>query len=189
MNDCLDKELKDKTPIIPQLPKKKPLINEYEKRNHVEKIKRKPLKYLSQPDNAFNFNPPTKNKTQKKMVTEQVPSNYYKKMENSKNAYNHLLNEKNLKKIESKARKDNLKEIFRNNTEENVYKERLHRKVNYKDTEVNQIFEKGKNNIPVGYKELTTNPVKVDFNQLSTSAKNNYEIIKKNGRKPLKKDF
>ena len=43
------------------------------------------------------------------MVTEQVPSNYYKKMENSKNAYNHLLNEKNLKKIETKERKDNLK--------------------------------------------------------------------------------
>ena len=81
MNDCLDKELKDKTPIIPQLPKKKPLINEYEKRNHVEKIKRKPLKYLSQPDNAFNFNPPTKNKTQKKKEKEQVPSNYNKKKE------------------------------------------------------------------------------------------------------------
>ena len=144
---------------MPQLPKKKPLIKEYEKRNHVEKIKRKPLKYISQPDNAFNFNPPQNNKTQKKMITEQVPSKYYKKIQDSKNAYNHLLNENNLKKIESNARKDNLKEIFRTNTEGNVYKERLHRKVNYKDTEVNQIFEKGKNNLPVGYKELTTNVV------------------------------
>ena len=64
------------------------------------------------------------------MITEQVPSNYYKKISDSKNAYNHLLNENNLKKIESNARKDNLKEIFRTNTEGNVYKERLHRKVN-----------------------------------------------------------
>jgi hypothetical protein len=126
------------------------------------------------------------------MATEQIPSNYYKKIQNSKNAFNHYLIEKKEKpkiNLEQKARKDNLNEIFKYNTEGNDYKERLHRKVNYKDTEVNQIFEKGKNNIPVGYKELTTNPVKVDFNQLSTSAKNNYEIIKKNGRKPLKKDF
>ena len=36
--DCLDKELKDKTPMRPQLPKKKPLLGEYEKRNHVEVI-------------------------------------------------------------------------------------------------------------------------------------------------------
>jgi hypothetical protein len=30
--DCLDKELKDKTPMRPQLPKKKPLLGEYEKK-------------------------------------------------------------------------------------------------------------------------------------------------------------
>ena len=123
------------------------------------------------------------------MTNEQIPSNYYQKFLNQKNAYNHWLNEKSSKKYDDKGRKDNLNEIMKYNTEGNLYKERMHRKVNYKDTEVNQIFEKGKNNLPVGYKELTTNPVKVDFNQLSTSAKNNYEIIKKNGRKPLKKDF
>jgi hypothetical protein len=189
-NDCLDKELKDKTPLGPQLPQKKPIMNDYEKRNHVEKIKRKPIKYISQPDNSFNFNPPQKEKTKKRMVTEQIPSNYYQKMQNSKNAYNHWLNEKKItKKYEDKARKDNLNEIFRTNTEGNIYKERLHRKVNYKDTEVNQIFEKGKNNLPVGYKELTPNPGKVDFNQLSISAKNNYENLRKYGKKPLKKDF
>ena len=189
--DCLDKELKDKTPMRPQLPKKKPLLGEYEKRNHVEKIKRKPLTYISQPDNAFNFKPPEKSKTQKKMPTEQVPSNYYKRIQNSKNAFNYYLDEKiaKPKNLEQKARKDNLKEIIRYNTEGNVYKERLHRKVNYKDTEVNQIFEKGKNNIPVGYVEPTPNPGKVDFNQLSTYAKNNFENLRKNGRKPLKKDF
>ena len=87
--DCLDKELKDKTPLRPQLPKKKPLLGEYEKRNHVEKIKRKPLTYISQPDNAFNFNPPQKPKTQKKMTTEQVPSNYNKKKQTKKNGFNH----------------------------------------------------------------------------------------------------
>ena len=187
--DCLDKELKDKTPLVPQLPHKKPVTGDYEKRVHVEKIKRQPIKYISQPDNAFNFQPPQKEKTKKKMATEQVPSNYYKKIENSKNAFNHWLNEKHSKNYETKGRKDNLNELFRNNTEGNVYKERLHRKVNYKDTEVNQIFEKGKQYIPVGYKEPTPTPGKVDFNQLSTSAKNNFDNLKKNGRKPLKKDF
>jgi len=190
--DCLDKELKDKTPLRPQLPKKKPLIGEYEKRNHVEKIKRKPLTYISQPDNAFNFNPPQKQKAQKKMTTEQIPSNYYKKIQNSKNAFNHYLIDKKEKpkiNFEQNARKDNLNEIFKYNPEGNNYKERLHKKVNFKDTEVNQIFEKGKNNLPVGYVELTPNPGKVDFNQLSTHAKNNFENLRKNGRKPLKKDF
>lgn len=124
------------------------------------------------------------------MITEQIPSNYYKKLENSKNVYNYWVNEKPIKKYESKARKDNLNEIFKyNNTEGNTYTERLHRKVNYKDTEVNQIFEKGKNNLPVGYKELTPNPGKVDFNQLTNYAKDNYDNLKKNGRKTLKKDF
>ena len=187
--DCLDKELKDKTPLVPQLPHKKPVTGDYEKRIHVEKIKRQPIKYISQPDSAFNFQPPQKEKTSKKMVAEQVPSKYYQKIENSKNAYNHWLNEKSSKNYDNKARKDNLNEIFRNNTEGNIYKEKLHKKVNYKDTEVNQIFEKGKNYIPVGYKEPTPNPGKVDFNQLSTSARNNFDNLKKNARKPLKKDF
>ena len=187
--DCLDKELKDKRPLVPQLPHKKPVMGEYEKKNHIEKIKRNPIKYISQPDNAFCFQPPEKEKTKKKMVTEQVPSNYYKKIENSKNAYNHLINNKPSKKKEPKARKDNLNEIFRYNTQGNIYRERLHRKVNYKDTEVNQIFERGKNYIPVGYKELTPYPGKGDFNQLSSSAKNNFENLKKHGRKELKKDF
>ena len=121
-NDCLDKELKDKTPLGPQLPQKKPIMNDYEKRNHVEKIKCKPIKYISQPDNSFNFNPPQKEKTKKRMVTEQIPSNYYQKMQNSKNAYNHWLNAKKItKKYEDKARKDNLNEIFRTNTEGNIY--------------------------------------------------------------------
>ena len=124
-NDCLDKELKDKTPLVPQLPKKKPLLKEYEKRNHLEKIIRKPITYISQPDNAFNFQPPQKGKTQKKMITEQIPSKYYNKIENSKNAFNHWLNEKPTKKYEEKARKDNLKEIFRYNTEGNLYKEKM----------------------------------------------------------------
>ena len=188
-NDCLDKELKDKTPLVPQLPKKKPLLKEYEKRNHLEKIVRKPITYISQPDNAFNFQPPQKGKTQKKMITEQIPSKYYNKIENSKNAFNHWLNEKPTKKYEEKARKDNLKEIFRYNTEGNLYKEKMHKKVIFKDTEVNQIFENGKNYLPVGYKEMVPNPGKVDFNELSTYAKNNFVNAKKNGRKVLKKDF
>ena len=184
--DCLDKELKDKTPLRPQLPKKKPLQGEYEKRNHVEKIKRNPIKYISQPDNAFNFQPPQKEKNPKRMATEPVPSNYYQKIEDSKNAYTHLINEKQSKKYECDAVKDNLNAVFGNNMN---YKEKIRRKVNYKDTEVNQIFEKGKNNIPVGYKELTPTPGKVDFNQLSNFAKNNFDNLRKNGRKPLKKDF
>ena len=123
------------------------------------------------------------------MATEQVPSNYYKKIENSKNAFNHWLNEKPSKNYEPKGRKDNLNELFRYNTEGNVYKERLHRKVNYKDTEVNQIFEKGKQYIPVGYKEPTPNPGKVDFNQLSTSAKNNFDNLKNNCYKNSNNNF
>ena len=184
--DCLDKELKDKTKLVPQLPQKKPIMKDYEKRIHVEKIKRKPITYISQPDNAFNFQPPQKEKNPKRMVTEPVPSNYYKKIEDSKNSYNHLINGKPSKKYECDAIKDNLNDVFGNNMN---YKEKIRRKVNFKDTEVNQIFEKGKNNLPVGYRELTPTPGRVDFNQLSEFAKNNYDNLKKNGRKTLKKDF
>ena len=187
--DCLDNQLKVKTALEPQLPKRKSIIAEYEKKNHQEKIKRKPIKYIPQEDNAFNFQPPQKPKTQKKMATEQIPSNYYQKSLNQKNVYNYWLNEKSIKKYDDKGRKDNLNELMKYNTEGNDYKERMHKKVNYKDTEVNQIFEKGKNNLPVGYSELTKKIGKVDFNELSNSAKNNFENIKKNGRKPLKKDF
>ena len=184
--DCLDKELKDKTKLVPQLPQKKPIMKDYEKRIHVEKIKRKPITYISQPDNAFNFQPPQKEKNQKRMITEPVPSNYYQKIEDSKNSYNHLINGKPPKKYECDAIKDNLNDVFGNNMN---YKEKIRRKVNFKDTEVNQIFEKGKNNLPVGYRELTPTPGRVDFNQLSEFAKNNYDNLKKNGRKTLKKDF
>ena len=184
--DCLDKELKDKTKLVPQLPQKKPIMKDYEKRIHVEKIKRKPITYISQPDNAFNFQPPQKEKNKIRMATEPVPSNYYKKIEDSKNSYNHLINGKPPKKYEYDAIKDNLNDVFGNNMN---YKEKIRRKVNFKDTEVNQIFEKGKNNLPVGYRELTPTPGRVDFNQLSEFAKNNYDNLKKNGRKTLKKDF
>ena len=184
--DCLDKELKDKTKLVPQLPQKKPIMKDYEKRIHVEKIKRKPITYISQPDNAFNFQPPQKEKNKIRMATEPVPSNYYQKIEDSKNSYNHLINGKPPKKYEYDAIKDNLNDVFGNNMN---YKEKIRRKVNFKDTEVNQIFEKGKNNIPVGYRELTPTPGRVDFNQLSEFAKNNYDNLKKNGRKTLKKDF
>ena len=171
---------------MPQLPQKKPIKKDYEKRIHVEKIKRKPITYISQPDNAFNFQPPQKEKNPKRMVTEPVPSNYYKKIEDSKNSYNHLINGKPSKKYECDAIKDNLNDVFGNNMN---YKEKIRRKVNFKDTEVNQIFEKGKNNLPVGYRELTPTPGRVDFNQLSEFAKNNFDNLKKNGRKTLKKDF
>ena len=168
------------------MPQKKPIMKDYEKRIHVEKIKRKPITYISQPDNAFNFQPPQKEKNQKRMITEPVPSNYYQKIEDSKNSYNHLINGKTSKKYECDAIKDNLNDVFGNNMN---YKEKIRRKVNFKDTEVNQIFEKGKNNLPVGYRELTPTPGRVDFNQLSEFAKNNYDNLKKNGRKTLKKDF
>ena len=187
--DCLDNELNVKKGLEPPVPKKKSNLAEYEKNNHIEKIKRKAKTIIPQEDNAFNFQPPQKQKTQKKMTNEQIPSNYYQKFLNQKNAYNHWLNEKSSKKYDDKGRKDNLNEIMKYNTEGNLYKERMHRKVNYKDTEVNQIFKKGKNNLPVGYKELTTKPEKVDFNQLSNFAKGNFENIKKNGKKPLKRDF
>lgn len=189
--DCLDNQLKVKSEFQPEPkpPKKNTVLIEYEKKNHQEKIKRNPKTFIPQEDNVFNFKPPQKPKTQKKMITEQIPSNYYQKSLNQKNVYNYWLNEKTSKKYDDKARKDNLNDIMKYNTEGNEYKEQLHRKVNYKDTDVNQIFEKGKNNLPVGYKELTTKVGKVDFNKLTDSAKNNFENIKKNGRKPLKKDF
>ena len=66
---------------MPQLPQKKPIMKDYEKRIHVEKIKRKPITYISQPDNAFNFQPPQKEKNKIRMATEPVPSNYYQKIE------------------------------------------------------------------------------------------------------------
>ena len=63
-NDCLDKDFKDKSPITPQVPQKKP-IKDYEKRNHREKIVRKPKTIIPQSDNVFNFEPPEKNKNRK----------------------------------------------------------------------------------------------------------------------------
>ena len=187
--DCLDKEFKDKTPFVPEVPHKKP-VAEYEKINHRNKIERRPKTVIPQEDNAFNFEPPEKGKTQKKMVEEQVPSNYYKKTENSKNYYNHWLNIKPPKTYNDKGRKDNINDLFnRNLTAGNLNKERPHKKVNYKNTEVQQIFEKGKVNIPVGYKEPPARPGKGDFDEFASSALKNYESIRKNGRKPLKKDF
>ena len=110
-NDCLDKDFKDKSPITPQVPQKKP-IKDYEKRNHREKIVRKPKTIIPQSDNVFNFEPPEKNKNRKKQVEEQVPSNYYRKIENTKMYYNHYLDIKPPKNYDEKKRKDNLKDIF-----------------------------------------------------------------------------
>ena len=138
----------------------------------------------------FNFEPPEKYKNKKRALEGQVPSNYYKKTENTKMYYNHYLDIKPPKNYNEKARKDNLKDLFRKNlTEGNSYMERPHKKVTYKNTEVNEIFEKGKNYIPVRYKEPTPNVEKDNFAQMAHSAFNNYDSIRKNGRKPLKRDF
>ena len=189
-NDCLDNNMKDKSPFIPEIPHKKAILNQYEKNNHRDKIVRKAKTVIPQEDNAFNFQPLGKTKNQKKLVEIQVPSNYYKKSENTKMYYNHYLNIKPPKDYNERGRKDNINDIFGGNwTQGNKYMERPHKKVNYKNTEVQQIFDNGKNNIPVGYKELPTNPGNVDFYELSSSVRNNIENIKKNGRKPLKKDF
>ena len=188
-NDCLDKDFKDKSPITPQVPQKKP-IKDYEKRNHREKIVRKPKTIIPQSDNVFNFEPPEKNKNRKKQVEEQVPSNYYRKIENTKMYYNHYLDIKPPKNYDEKGRKDNLKDLFEiNSTKRNSYMDRPHKKVIYKNTEVQQIFENGKNNLPVGYKELTKTVGRDDFDEMSNSALNNFDSIRKNGRKPLKRDF
>jgi hypothetical protein len=187
--DCLDKDFKDKSPVIPQVPQKKP-IKDYEKRVHVEKIVRKPKTIIPQSDNVFNFEPPEKYKNKKKAPEGQVPSNYYKKTENTKMYYNHYLDIKPPKNYNEKGRKDNLKDLFgKNLTEGNSYMDRPHKKVTYKNTEVNEIFEKGKNYIPVRYKEPTPNVEKDDYDQMAHSAFNNYNSIRKNGRKPLKRDF
>ena len=104
--------------------------------------------------------------------------------------YNHYIDIKHPKNYNEKARKDNLKDLFRKNlTEGNSYMERPHKKVTYKNTEVNEIFEKGKNYIPVRYKEPTPNVEKDNFAQMAHSAFNNYDSIRKNGRKPLIRDF
>lgn len=189
-NDCLDNNMKDKSPFIPEIPHKKAILNQYEKNNHRDKIVRKAKTVIPQEDNAFNFQPLGKTKNQKKLVEIQVPSNYYKKSENTKMYYNHYLNIKPPKDYNERGRKDNINDIFGGNwTQGNKYMERPHKKVNYKNTEVQQIFEKGKDNIPVGYKEPPARPGKGDFDEFASSALKNYESIRKNGRKPLKKDF
>ena len=144
---------------------------------------------IPQEDNAFNFQPLGKTKAHKKMAENEVPSKYYKK-ENVKMSISHYIEENPPKKYNDTARKDNLKDIFSKNwTEGNTNMDRPKRKVHYKNTEVQQIFENGKNNLPVGYKELTLNPAKNNFDDFSSYAKNNFDNIRKNGRKPLKKDF
>ena len=85
------------------------------------------------------------------------------------------------------GRKDNLNDLFGNN--ENDIKERPHKRVDPQKTNSKHIFDFGNNNIPVGYKEIPAYPGKGDFEQLSSSAKNNIENVRKNGRKPLKGDF
>ena len=187
--DCLDKDFKDKSQLVPQVPQKKPGLNEYEKRNHQEKIKRKPKTCIPQEDNVFNFQPLERIRNKKKMVQNEVPSKYYKK-ENIKMSNAQYIEEKPPKKYNDIARKDNINDIFeRNWTQGNTNIERQHKKVNYKGTEVQKIFEDGKNNIPVGYKELTLNPEKNNFDDFSSYAMNNFDNIRKNGRKPLKRDF
>ena len=57
------------------MPHKKP-VKDYEKNNHRQKIVRKPKIVIPQDDNVFNFEPPEKQKTQKKIVENKVPSNY-----------------------------------------------------------------------------------------------------------------
>ena len=189
-NDCLDKNFKDKSPIIPELPHKKQVLTEYEKKNHQEKIKRKPKTVNPQPDNVFNFNSFEKIKNKKKIPETAVPSKNYTKTENSKMAYNYYLNQKPQKGYDEKGQKDNLNDLFKRNlTTGNIYMERPHKKVNYKNTEVQKIFENGKNNIPIGYKEPTKKIGKDDFDEMAISALNNFDNIRKNGRKPLKKDF
>jgi hypothetical protein len=104
--------------------------------------------------------------------------------------YNHYLDIKPPRNYNKKGNKDNLNELFgRNLTQGNPFVERPHKKVTYKNTEVQQIFENGKNNLPVGYKELPTPPGKTDFDEKSNYASKNIDNIRKNGRKPLKKDF
>ena len=104
--------------------------------------------------------------------------------------YNHYLDIKPPKNYNEKGRKDNLNDLFeRNLTKGNSYMERPHKKVNYKNTEVQKIFEDGKKNIPVGYKEPTAKIGTADFDIMSSSALNNFDSIRKHGRKPLKKDF
>ena len=182
--------MKDKSPIIPEVAHKKIIGNEYEKNNHREKIVRNPKTFIPQEDNAFNFEPLGKGKDQKRKAENPVPSMYYKKTENAKMSYNHYLNEKPHKNYNEIGRKDNINDLFGNKKSEgNTYMDRPHKKVNYKCTEVQQIFDSGKNIIPVGYKEPTLNPGKADFDLMSSCAQNNIENVKKHGRKPLQRDF
>ena len=124
------------------------------------------------------------------MVETAIPSKNYTKLENSKMPYNYYFNEKVPKIYNEKGRKDNLNEIFKRSlTAGNLNRERPHKKVNYKNTEVQKIFEKGKKNLPVGYKEPTKKIGNGDFDELADAALNNFDNVRKNGRKPLKKDF
>ena len=175
---------------MPQVAHKKPGLKEHEKRNHKEKIVRNPKTLIPQRDNVFNFEPPEKNKNRKKAAEEPVPSNYYKKTENTKMYYNHYLDIKPPKTYNEKGRKDNLNDLFEANlTKGNSYMDRPHKKVNYKNTEVQKIFEDGEKNIPVGYKEPTAKIGASNFDVMSSSALNNFDNIRKHGRKPLKRDF
>ena len=186
-NTCLDKNFNDCTPIVPEVPHRKPEItSEYEKRLHHEKIERPPITRIPQKDNVFNFEP-EKEKNHKKRFEGQVPSQYYVKYSNREMLSNQSGDYKPLSTYNQQGRKDNLNNIFGSN--ENDIKERPHKKVDPEKNNTKHIFDFGKNNIPVGYKEISSSPGKGDFKQLSSSAKNNIENVRKNGRKPLKKDF
>ena len=104
--------------------------------------------------------------------------------------YNHYLDIKPPKKYNKIGNKDNLNDLFgKNLARGNPFVERPHKKVTYRNTEVQNIFENEKNNLPVGYKELSTSPGKTDFEEKSNYASKNIDNIRKYGRKPLKKDF
>lgn len=180
--DNLDKKLIDKNPLPPNKTQSQITID-YEKRLHEEPKERKAITRKVESDNVFNFEP-LKEKGHLKKFEGEFPSNFYTRESNRKT--NYVESYLPSKIYNNEGRKDNIKEVIEN---EDLNEVGRRRRKEVKKTEVEEIFERGKNYLPVRYEEPTPIPGKGDFNALKEVAISNVPNIRKNGRKYMGKDF
>lgn len=180
----LDEKLIDVNPLPPAKTKSKTTL-EYEERLSKEHKERLPIKKKIQDDNVFNFNEPEKGKEHFKKFEGQFPSDFYTRESNRKTNYigNHLPS-----KIYGEFSKEGRKDVVKNFFEEKDLNkignnDNQGGRRNVKKTEVEEIFERGKNYLPVRYQEPTPIPGKVEFDSLKEIAVDNIPNIRKNGRK------
>lgn len=185
----LDEKLIDINPLKPNKTKNKETVD-YEKYVVDEEGKeRQGIKRKTPEDNAFNFNPPEKQKDLLKKYEGEFPSSFYTRDSNRKSNFigNHLPS-KVYGEFSNEGRRDVMGNLIEHQDLNKIGNNNGRRR-NVKKTEVEEIFERGKNYIPVRYQEPTPIPPKVEFNALKEIAMENVPNIRKNGKKYLGKEI